>query len=220
MPALVILHGEQLALVFWAVAIVVVVGLIAVCIWTVKRVASSGPRAGLGGGLVLLAVAGTAATFWLMGRPNQGPPAVVQGSEIPQLLKPLSPTATFGYSGVSFFQGKLFATTNIGLLEIDGSDVTRVFLVQRKYSVVSGPWVDSANRLLWILDELLSFDGQDWRRMKMPTPEKGYYSRGDVLEGIRAVDDGESLCTIVSDLWFSFSLTKKLKPSCRRIHSA
>jgi hypothetical protein len=197
MVGFLLLHGEQLVLAFWAIAILVAVGLIAACIWIVKRLSSWGPRAGLASGLVLLAVAGTGATWWLLAGPNQGPPTIVQGDEFPQLLKPLPPTAAFDYSGVSFFQGKLFATTNIGLLEIDGSDVTRVFRVQRKYSVVSGPWVDSANQLLWILDdqthELLSFDGQNWRRMKMPTPEKGYYSRGDALEGIRAVDDGESL---------------------------
>jgi hypothetical protein len=35
--------------------------------------------------------------------------------------------------------------------------------------------------------ELLSFDGNAWTRMAKPLPAKGYYSRGDVLEGMQPI---------------------------------
>ena len=76
--------------------------------------------------------------------------------------------------------------TNLGLLELDEGRISRVFRFQKNDSVISGRWLDTADQLLWALDnhtnQLLNYDGVVWHRVDFPRPQKGYYSRGDVLE--------------------------------------
>jgi len=135
-----------------------------------------------------------AAFIWVLSRiiaPNTGPPRVVEASGIPAIIRALPASAHFSYTGLAYFDGKLYAATNVGLMEVEGDRVTRLYCTQKWDSVVSGAWVDVADHLLWVMDEhtheLLSFDGGRWDRVAMPTPGKGYYSRGDVLEGVRPV---------------------------------
>lgn len=90
----------------------------------------------------------------------------------------------FGYSGLAFYLGKLYASTNVGLLEVEDGRVSHIYRVQKEHSVVSGPWLDPADRLLWMMDDqtfqMMHFDGSTWVRVKMPIPNKGYYSRSDI----------------------------------------
>jgi len=78
----------------------------------------------------------------------------------------------------------------VGLLEIEGGAVAKLFQMQKSDSVVSGPWFDRADNF-WVIDEhtheLLNFNGSGWQRISMPQPPKEYYSRGEVLEGIKPV---------------------------------
>lgn len=128
---------------------------------------------------------------YLHGRPVTGPPHEVALSKIPKKIRSLPNYASFGYAGIAYFDHKLYATTNLGLFEFVKGKLQRVFCPQKQYCVVSGPWIDPADHLLWIMDEqtneFLNFDGQRWTRVPMPQPEKGYYSRGDVMEGARIV---------------------------------
>ena len=115
--------------------------------------------------------------------------SLLPASEVASLIHQLPSYARFSYSGLNFFGGKLYVGTNIGLLLIEGDHVTQLRRFHTTDSVVSGPWVDVADHLLWVMDdhteEFLSFDGATWKRVPRPTPQKGYYSRGDVLEGVR-----------------------------------
>lgn len=112
-------------------------------------------------------------------------PTTLPASAIQGVIGALPPEASFDISGLAYFNGKLFATSNIGLIELEGGSPSRLIRFHPQFSVVSGPWVDSASGMLWIRDdqtfELIRYDGTDWRRSRMPRPEKGTYSRGDVL---------------------------------------
>src|SRR5208282_5569970 len=128
-------------------------------------------------------------------RPKEGPPKVAGATKLSELIKSLPQAAHFSLSGLSFFDGKLYVGTNVGIVEVSRGAVTRLYQFQPSDSVVSGPWLDRTDRLLWATDdhtnELLRFDGSKWTRMPEPVPAKGYYSRGDVLEGVRPIGNAE-----------------------------
>ena len=128
-------------------------------------------------------------------RPNQGPPKIVAAKRLPGLVKGLPQYAHFSLTGLSFFDDNLYVGTNLGIVEISGGATTRLYQFQSDDSVVSGPWLDKADRLLWAMDEhtseLLRYDGIKWTRMQKPVPAKGYYTRGDVLEGVRPIGNAE-----------------------------
>jgi hypothetical protein len=127
--------------------------------------------------------------------PNGGPPKVAAATKLSELVKSLPQAAHFSLSGLSFFDGKLYVGTNLGIVEVSRGEVTRLYQFQPSDSVVSGPWLDRTDHLLWATDdhtnELLRFDGNKWTRMREPVPAKGYYSRGDVLEGVRPIGSAE-----------------------------
>jgi hypothetical protein len=123
--------------------------------------------------------------------PGNFSPELEPASKLPGLIHALPDYAQFGYSGTAFYKGKLYVTTNLGLLVLDGAQITGIYRVQRSYSVVSGPWPDPADDLLWILDDqtgqFLNFNGSTWHRVDAPKPAHGNFSRGDVLEGPKPV---------------------------------
>lgn len=128
-------------------------------------------------------------------RPNQGPPKIVPGANLPKLIKSLPQQAHFSISGLSFFNGTLYVGTNLGIVEISAGAPLRLYQFQKSDSVVSGPWLDRGDRLLWATDdhtqELVRFDGQSWVRMEPPLPPKGFYTRGEVLEGNRPIGNSD-----------------------------
>jgi hypothetical protein len=129
------------------------------------------------------------------GKPNEGPPKVVAANRLPGLIKRLPRNVDFSIAGLSFFDGGLYVGTNLGIVEVSGGATTRLYQFQSDDSVVSGPWLDKADHLLWAMDEhtgeLLRFDGIKWTRMQKPVPAKGYYTRGDVLEGVGPIGNAE-----------------------------
>jgi hypothetical protein len=137
---------------------------------------------------------------------NAGAPDVLPASAVGSLIRQIPDYTSFGYSGLTFFEEKLYVTTNIGLLEIEHGRISKVYRVQKQHSVVSGPWLDAADRLLWLVDdqthEFLTLDGANWRRVPMPWPEKGYYSRGEVFEGVKAVGNAHGFWIVAAgNVW-------------------
>lgn len=118
-------------------------------------------------------------------------PTFLPESKLAGLIKGLPDYARFGYWGLAYYKGKLYASTNVGLVEISRGRPTGVYRFQKSDSVVSGPWLDTSDQLLWVLDahanQLLNFDGGAWHRINLPQPQKGYLTRGDVLEGPRPI---------------------------------
>ena len=118
-------------------------------------------------------------------------PTFLPESKLAGLIQGLPDYAPFGYSGLAFYKDKLYASTNVGLIEIIDGRPNGVYRFQNSDSVVSGPWLDTSDQLLWVLDDhanqLLNFDGGAWHRVNLPQPQKGDLTRGDVLEGPRPI---------------------------------
>jgi len=189
-------HGEQILPILIA-ALLVTIAILAVSAYLLVRVFRSrlGRRSILVAPLPFLLFA---ALIWFWVRteaPNSGPPQLLSPARIPGIIHQLPDYAPFSFAGAAYFRDHLYVGTNIGLLQIDDVGITNLYQMQKKDSVVSGPWSDQANRLLWVKDEhtgeLLNFDGVRWRRVPMPMPSKGYYSRGDVLAGIKPVGNAQ-----------------------------
>ncbi len=128
-------------------------------------------------------------------KPNEGPPRVLTASKLSGLIRGLPQYAHFSLTGLSYFGDNLYVGTNVGIAEVSSGKVTHFYQFQSQDSVVSGPWLDRKEQILWATDdhtnELLRYDGRTWTRMREPTPPKGYYSRGDVLNGVRPIGNRE-----------------------------
>ncbi|HXM09730.1 MAG TPA: hypothetical protein VN946_07285 [Terriglobales bacterium] len=130
--------------------------------------------------------------LWIRSQaPNSGSPRALPGAAFNGIVRRLPDYASFSLTGAAYFDNRLYIGSNVGLLEIENGSVARLFQMQKSDSVVSGPWFDRSDHLLWVMDEhtheLLNFNGSIWQRVAMPQPPKGYYSRGEVLEGIKPV---------------------------------
>jgi hypothetical protein len=185
-------HGEQLMWWFLAILTLVTAGLIALSVWLVRSAKRKiGNRAYWLAPLPFLVALLIGFAVSHAQAPNSGPPAVLPAAKLTAMIKALPEYAHFGYSGMAFYEGKLYVGTNLGLLEIEEGRAVNLYQFQKDDSVVSGPWLDEANKLLWVLDEhtrqLLNFNGTVWHRVALPQPPKGYYSRGDALEGVRPI---------------------------------
>lgn len=114
--------------------------------------------------------------------------------DIPGVISSIPYYTAFGYSGVSFFNGKLYASTNVGLLEVEGGKPTGLYKWYDRNDVISGPWADHADGLLWArhegLDILLRYDGKAWAVAEQPRPGEGFM-RGDILAGFRGIGTPE-----------------------------
>jgi hypothetical protein len=194
-PLLFLFHGEQILLYLLIALLISVAVLSAVSYFLTKLL-----RKRFGGRAYLAIPAPFLLAFlalYLIYRsemPSSGPPEVVSQSEATRLVEELPAYTSFSYSGAGFYGKVLYVSTNVGLFEI-GEGVPKLHRFQKKYSVVSGPWIDVANRLLWVDDnqtnEFLNYDGKEWKRIAHPTPQKGYYSRGDILSGAKLVGNAE-----------------------------
>lgn len=126
----------------------------------------------------------------VISRPSTTDPRILSPDEIPNVLRKIPSYARFSYSGLCFFKGRLYATTNVGLVEFENAKPTKLYKWHDSDDVISGPWFDVADDALWAmhdgLGKLIRFDGTTWRMIDLPTPERGY-NRGDVLRGFRGV---------------------------------
>jgi len=103
--------------------------------------------------------------------------------------------------------GKLFATTNVGLLEFDAENLKTFYQWYDDFNALSGPWKDVVNRSIWVSRDndgrLLRLDAQrNWTLFDLPAPPRGYYSRGDLLEGFSiAPGDSEPRLIGAGSVW-------------------
>ena len=185
-------HGEQLIPIFIG-ALLIAIALLAAASWLAVRYFK--PRIGRMAFLlasVPFLLAGIALFFeFQREKPNSGPPKIFVADKLSGLIRKLPAQAKCSLSGISFCNNTLYVGTNLGIIEVSSGKPIELYQFQSSDSVVSGPWIDKANNRLWAVDdhtgELLGFDGKAWTRMAKPFPSKGYYSRGDVLEGIQPI---------------------------------
>lgn len=189
---LVFFHGEQILAWLGIVAGLVLLVLVFLSILLVRLFkAKLGGRAYWAAAVPWLALLTGGLVFDLDVSPNTGPPKQLAAGQVHVLIEALPDYASFTFSGLAFYKSRLYVSTNLGLLEVINGKVTSIYRVQKQYSVVSGPWLDRSDQLLWLQDDetqdLLSFNGTTWHRLKTPRA-KGVYA-GVGAEGLHPVSD-------------------------------
>jgi hypothetical protein len=142
--------------------------------------------------LLLLLVSGY---VYVADTKGEGPrPRVVPPQEVSKIIRAIPSYTEFGYSGLCFFNKRLYASSNIGLLEFDGRSLSRLYKWYDRDDVISGPWLDDADKSVWVMhdgiNKLIRYDGNAWSMTELPRPKEGY-TRGDMLEGFRGVGTSE-----------------------------
>jgi len=116
------------------------------------------------------------------------PVALSTWKDMEQAVKQLPTYAPLSFSGVAFFHGKLYVSSNAGLWVISGTTAEALLRFRTDDAVVEGPWLDRANDCLWIQQAadigLFRFDGRRWESVDFPQTQ---LTRGDVLNGFRII---------------------------------
>jgi hypothetical protein len=186
---------EGLVYVGLAILGLIALGLVGLTIWLVRAAKRRiGNRAYWLAPIPLLALLLAGYLFEYVDSHDR-PPKIQSADKLAGLIGGLSDSTPFGYSGLAFLNGKLYASTNLGLLEVDDGRIAGLYRFRSDYSVVSGPWLDRANQVLWVLDgntfQLFSFDGKVWHGMDIPSPQRGHFNRRDFLEGVRPTGNSQ-----------------------------
>jgi hypothetical protein len=175
MLGLAFFHGEQIFRFLFLILFGGIVVLTVVSALLVKFLKGRlGNRAYWFAPIPFVVAAGSLYFWYWTQQPITGPLNVLVGADAVRFIKSkIGGGFDFGYWGLAFFKGKLYVSTNLGLLEIESGNISKLYRFQRRYSVVSGPWPDAADKLLWVEDEqtagLASFDGVKWTRVPMPS---------------------------------------------------
>src|SRR6266404_5574929 len=115
---------------------------------------------------------------------------LLSANQIIPTIRRLPKDVPFGLGGVAFFKGKLYVSSNVGLLVVNGAKPEGFYSWIKRDDVIEGPWVDKANDALWIQhahdDSLYRFDGSTWHRVELPSPPDGF-TRGDILTGFLGI---------------------------------
>jgi hypothetical protein len=119
---------------------------------------------------------------------------IVPPQKVTGIIRAIPSYTSFDYSGLCFFQKKLYASSNIGLLEFDSGTLSRLYTWYGRDDVISGPWLDVANKSVWVkhegIDKMIRYDGATWEMTELPQPKEGY-TRGDILAGFRGTGTAE-----------------------------
>jgi hypothetical protein len=134
--------------------------------------------------------------FEEMRPPLETPEVMLPGEIIGEKDKTRSKTVDFGK--IAFARGRLFIASGIGLIEVEGSEVSAVYRWHVN-SRIDGVWKGPYGQSLWIqqrvTNNLSTLDEKGWKNIELPVPQRGY-TRGDMLQGINIAASG-------SDSWLS-----------------
>jgi len=132
-------------------------------------------------------------------------PRMLPPNEVARQIRELPKNARFSTSGLGFWNGKLYAASNIGLLEIEEQRLSAFYQWHSSYNVIEGPWREESGPALWFWDcsfnQLLRWGPKGWTRRGLP-PREGGYSRGNILGGFRACWNSERTWIVgAGDAW-------------------
>jgi hypothetical protein len=147
--------------------------------------------------------------------PNQvdSPNPKIISTRKAQKLANTAPHSGFSYTGLSFFNGRLYASSSIGLLEYENGKLSHLYRWQdRKYDWTDKPFeavgdiaFDKSHQSLWFfhhkIGKFIRFDGENWHFVDLPQIVNGY-SRGDMLKGFNVFStDSAFWFNIVGEAW-------------------
>lgn len=128
------------------------------------------------------------------GQGDKSEPIKISPEEVRLRIDLLPKYAHFGVSsGLAFYKGKLYASSNVGLLVVAGEALEGALQWFPSDDVVEGPFSDPVRDALWIqhghTNLLWRLDSAGWHREGLPSPPTGRYTRGDVMEGFLGMSD-------------------------------
>jgi len=136
--------------------------------------------------LAMLALGVAAAHGLLAQEPERLP-----RERVDAIIRSLPERVPFGFTGLAFHDGRLFATSNIGVFVLEDRRMRALYRWGEEHEHTSNPWRDPANDALWLQhetrSELLRLDDEGWHAVPWPKKRKGYYSRADALSGFAGV---------------------------------
>lgn len=110
-------------------------------------------------------------------------PQTYEGRELAAAVGAIPSNIGLAFSGLSFYQGRLYVSSNIGVFKISDNEPMQLLVWYPWNDVVSGPWVDRSRDRLWVLHDALDgfyiYDGVSWMPVDQPTE----LNRGDRLTG-------------------------------------
>lgn len=102
---------------------------------------------------------------------------------------------SFGFTGLAFFNGHLYASSDRGLLEFSDGKLSRIYQWSNVNDILEEIAFDSANNLLWFrhakLNKFINYNGTNWSFAPLPIDEKSL-SRGDLLRGFQPFSTDEA----------------------------
>jgi hypothetical protein len=124
-------------------------------------------------------------------------PTRLAPGELASVIKHQAYQSRLSIDGLGFLDSVLFVGTNVGLLEVQHGEVSALDQWFASDNVVSGPYRDDTRHRIWVKRDhdnvLLTHDAVQWRKIALPTPPQGYFTRGDILEGFRTAGDSSTL---------------------------
>ncbi|MCA1638154.1 MAG: hypothetical protein LC768_07435, partial [Acidobacteria bacterium] len=136
---------------------------------------------------------------------NSPNPRVIPPEKVSRIAKNL-PYAEFSYTGLAFFEGKLYASSVIGLLEFEKGKLSNLYQwTNEDYDVVEDLSFDKANHSLWMFRskkrKLIRFDGKSWNFVDLPKVAGGY-TRGDMLKSFNGFStDSAFWLNVAGEAW-------------------
>lgn len=135
-------------------------------------------------------------------------PYTEKPERLPALIHNIPSDIGFSLGQVCILNGKVYASSNVGLLEVENGQLLRIFKWSSDDDVIESPSVNRASNSLWAvhygLDKIVRFDGVKWALLDIPVPEDGY-TRGDYLSGFRFVDSPEGFWLDTNKVWWRWS---------------
>jgi hypothetical protein len=124
-------------------------------------------------------------------------PDVRSPHEIPGRILAHPNNPRLGVTGVVFWRDKLYASTNVGLLECTGDRASALYQWDDTETWIEGPWVDRGGDEIWFRDlrsaAFRRWDGREWTAAALPY-KKGYLMRLGVRWGFRGTSDAARCC--------------------------
>ncbi len=119
----------------------------------------------------------------------------------------------FSYTGLAFFNGRLYASSSIGLLEYENGKLSHLYRwndgkydwTNETFEVIEDIALDKSHHSLWFFHsrfgKFIRFDGENWYFVDLPQIIGGY-SRGDMLKGFNAFStDSAFWFNIAGEAW-------------------
>lgn len=139
----------------------------------------------------------------------------VSPHEVEKRIAALPGYAKFGLFRPAYWNGRLFACCNVGLLEFFEDKLVALWQASEGDAAVDGPWLSPGSESLWVLSQAnhsfykLDKGNSAWISVSPPKTEKGYYTRGEWLEGFTLMDGAAQFSLVAAGSAWEWDVSKE-----------